>query len=105
VRKPVNNPLISEPLIQQGNGCTIPVKIHPIRSETLILYTDGDNRKYPDYHPCLVHFDGRQWWECYWYDVGMKGWNCERNNVVLRLDDETFERIFGRIEVLVRKTK
>lgn len=97
------NPAVDAPLVTKGNGCTEPIRLHPIRSDTLILWRDEENAAYEiDKAFCkgsLVHLDGRQWWSVYYYDWG-NGWNCERKNVCLRLDEKDFQRIFGYIPVL-----
>ena len=93
------------------NGCTPPIRIHPKngccwifeRREVGFDKKCGKFRKVKDDHASLIFLDGRQWWTCYYYDVGDHGWNCERNNVILRLSESDFIQAFGNITVIDSK--
>ena len=95
-----------EPQIIQNNGCTKPIRIHPISGTVLYFKHDickvlgGQYTRVPDDHTSLIKLDGRQWWTCYYYDVGDHGWVCERDNVYLRLAEADFIRNFGKIIVV-----
>ena len=95
-----------EPQIIQNNGCTKPIRIHPILGDVLYFkhdifkVLDGRLSHIPDDHVSLIKLDGRQWWTCYYYDVGEHGWVCERDNVYLRLTESDFIRHFGKIIVV-----
>ena len=113
--KDTRNPLVTEPL-DTGNGhCTQKVRIRPIRGNTLIFWRDDGNegdaivktqmgRNFTGFEregfASLVTLNGRSWWECYWYDTGMRGWVCERDNVYLRLGEKDFQEVFGYIPVI-----
>lgn len=89
----------------QNNGCTNPIRIHPVNGCSLFFKRDRlrqtkDGLRADDTHVSLINFDGRQWWLCYYYDVGEHGWVCERGNVYLRLSEADFIRQFGKIEVI-----
>lgn len=80
---------------ENTNACTPHVRIHPVRSDVLILSKGNE-----DPRGSLILFDRRQLWDCYYYDLGTHGWDCTRGNVVLRLSEEDFIRIFGKITVI-----
>lgn len=88
-----------EPLVVRGNSCTDKIRIRPVRSDCIAFqkYKENDN------HASLVCISKRQWWTCYHYNVGEIGWVCERDAIYLRLSEDDFERIFGRIEVIDRR--
>ena len=81
-----------------------PVKVHPIRSESIILWGDDGNKettlvKGKNCVGSLIGFDKRQIWEVYPYkryssDTRYCG-ACERNGVYIRLMPNDFCRIFG----------
>ena len=95
-----------EPQIIQNNGCTNPIRIHPIRGDVLgfeqkvFRVINGRYTRVNDSHVSLIKLDGRQWWTCYYYDVGDHGWVCERDNVYLRLSEQEFIEHFGKINVV-----
>lgn len=95
-----------EPQVIQNNGCTKPIRIHPIIGDVLYFkhdvfkVLDGKRTYILDDHVSLIKLDGRQWWECYYYDVGEHGWVCERDNIYLRLAESDFIRHFGKIIVV-----
>lgn len=101
--KITQNPGVTEPLVTGSNDCTEPIRVRPIRSDVLILWRDEENEAHRiDKSLCkgsLVGIDGRQWWDVYYYAFG-NGWNCERGNVCLRLDEKDFQRSFGYIPVI-----
>lgn len=89
------------------NGCTEPIRIHPKNNCTWMFERrefrfdkNRELRKVEDDHVSLITIDGRQWWTCYYYDVGDHGWDCTRNNVVLRLSEYDFIQAFGKITVV-----
>ena len=88
----------------QNNGCTNPIRIHPIVGTNMFFKRDKlqqtQDGLQTDYHISLIYFDGRQWWKCLYYDIGTHGWECERDNVVLRLTEADFIRLFGKIKVV-----
>ena len=81
-----------------------PVKVHPIRSESIILWGDDSNKentlvKGKNCVGSVIGFDKRQIWTVYPYkrkstDTRYCG-ECERNGVCIRLMPKDFCRIFG----------
>lgn len=81
-----------------------PVKVHPIRSESIILWgDDGDTEhtliKGKNCEGSIINFDKRQIWTVYPYkryegDTRYCG-ACERNGIYIRLMAKDFCRIFG----------
>lgn len=95
-----------EPQIIQYNGCTKPIRIHPISGDALhfeqkvFRVINGRYTHVNDDHVSIIKLDGRQWWTCYYYDVHEHGWVCERDNVYLRLSEREFIEQFGKIIVV-----
>lgn len=92
-----------EPLVIQGNGCTNPIRIHPVRNDVIAFRRDEwrNNRNSPlSDLATLIKLDGRQWWTCFYYDQGEHGWFCERDNIYMRLSEKDFIRQFGKITVV-----
>lgn len=87
-----------------------PIKAKPIRSESIILWGDDENRlhelvKGKNCEGSLIGFDKRQVWEVYPYkkyssDKEYHG-ACEYKNIYIRLAPNDFKRIFG--EDIVKK--
>ena len=91
----------------QGNSCTEPMKIHPINSGTWYLIPDNltDSQKSHQYdYTSLIHFDGRQNWEVYYFCMGNEGgWVVQGKGLYLRMPEKDFERFFGKYEILERQ--
>ena len=81
-----------------------PVKVHPIRSESIILWGDDGNKEHTlvkgkNCEGSVICFDKRQIWTVYPYkrydsDTRYCG-SCERNGVYIRLMPKDFCKIFG----------
>ena len=102
--RPEERPIRSKTYeLMPNSSCTERIWLHPIKSETLILWANENSKGFEidmrQSHASLVFIDPRQKWECYYYSVDEIGWNCERHNVVLRLSPDEFEKIFGEIKV------
>ena len=88
-----------------NNGCTDRMRVKPIKSGTLILWSDELNKEHTIFKgfgrswASLVKFDTRQVWTVYHYDVGDIGWVCERPGLYLRLSEKDFAKYFGNYEL------
>lgn len=81
-----------------------PIKVHPVRSESIILWGDDENKDHTlvkgrNCEGSLIGFDKRQIWEVYPYkrhssDKEYCG-ACEYKGMYIRLMPKDFKRIFG----------
>ena len=81
-----------------------PIKAHPVRSASVILWGDDGNKeltliKAKNCEGSVITFDKRQIWEVYPYkkyssDTEYYG-ACERKGVYIRLMPNDFKQIFG----------
>ena len=80
-----------------------PIKAHPIKSDTIILWGDDRNRedeliKGRNCEASLIGFDKRQIWTVYPYKRynETEYWGaCEHKGLYIRLGPKDFKRIFG----------
>lgn len=81
-----------------------PIKVHPVKSESIILWGDDGNKEYMliKARNCIasvISFDKRQIWEVYPYkehsgDAEYCG-ACVHKGMYIRLMPNDFKRIFG----------
>lgn len=88
------------------------IKTHPVRSDTIILWGDDENRedkliKGRNCEGSLIGFDKRQIWTVYpykRYSSDTEYWGaCERKGLYIRLGPKDFKKIFG--EDIVEKAE
>ncbi len=89
--------------IQRG-GCTEKFNLRPIRNYELVFWRDEGNEKREinkvvDDAGSVIFFNTRQVWNVYFFTHGRNMWNCEWKNLVLRLHEKDFARIFGEVNV------
>ena len=100
-------PEIRGKLLLKENFCTDPIKIHPIQSGTWFLIPPdlNESQKMHQYdYTTLIHFDGRQIWEVYYFNFGDDGgWVVQKNGLYLRMPEKDFEKYFGRYEFVKEK--
>ena len=81
-----------------------PIKVHPVKSDSIILWGDDGNKEHTlikarNCEGSVISFDKRQIWEVYPYkkysaDTEYCG-SCERKGMYIRLMPHDFKRIFG----------
>ena len=81
-----------------------PIKVHPVKSASIILWGDDGNKEHrltkaKNCEGSVISFDKRQIWEAYPYkrnsfDTEYCG-ACYRKGMYIRLMPNDFQRIFG----------
>jgi hypothetical protein len=88
----------------KSNFCTDVIRIHPIRSGTWALFPaelDDTEWQIKYLYSSFVVFDKRQVWDVYCcQEANGRIWDVKRNDVVLRMPENAFEKFFGKYEIV-----
>ena len=89
---------------QKGEPMIKPIKVHPVKSASIILWGDDGNKEHrlikaKNCEGSVISFDKRQVWEVYpfkrnSFDTEYCG-ACKRKGMYIRLMPNDFQRIFG----------
>ena len=88
-----------------SNGCTEPIKVHPIKAGAwnviLTDLTDEEQLHRYDY-VSFIFFNKLQIWEIYYFrfiNGSGGGWVARRSGMYLRMTEKDFEKFFGKYKI------